>query len=216
MRKRFGWGSVVLVGIVLLAAITSVTAASCGSYSVNYRLGETLLFKVVDQGVGCCCCQPSPTTQVLGWRITDFCGEVIHFVVYAVPIPASSWQGRWPEVGIGAVGKAEAQVEASAPGAVYQAWQKAMSTYEEYWKGVETPVSPGCYVLYVDTSAGTLSRCLRLYDPTNRCQGCAYCPCEHPTVRTSCYCQTTLIVRVEGLPHYRSLSWQPRCSCRWP
>lgn len=214
MKKTSGWAFVILVGIILAITVTSA-ASSSSSYNVKYRLGEALIFRVVNQAVNCCC-QPSSTTQILGWRITDSCGKVIHSVVYAAPIPASSWQGRWPEVDIAAVGKAEAQVEASTPGAVYQAWQKAMSTYEKYWKGVETRVSPGCYVLYVDTSAGTLSRCLRLYDSTNPHPGRGYCPCERPAIRTGCYCQATLIVKVEQPPLYRPLSWQPRCSCRSP
>ena len=213
MKSWLGVTGAMLVGLVLFAAVLSVAADAS---TVRYRVGQMLLFRIQKQPTNSCCCQPGPEIQVFGWRITDSCGKVIHSVVYTAPIPASSWQGRWPEVDITAVDEAEAQVEASAPGAVYQAWQKAMSTYEEYWKGIETPISPGCYILFVDTSVGTLSRCLRLYDTVNPCQPCAYCPCEQPIIRTSCYCRATLAINVEEPPRYRPLSWQPCCSCQCP
>ena len=217
MKSWLGVGGVVLVGLVLFAVVFTAAAGSYSTSTVNYRLGQTLLFRIQEQPSNCCwCCQPCPTTQVLGWRITDACGKVIYSVTYNAPISASTWQEKWPEVDIAAVDKAEAQVESASPGLVYQAWQNAMSTYEKYWKGVETPVSPGCYILYVDTSAGTLSRCLRLYDPMNPCQPCGYCPCEQPTIRPGCYCRTTLLVSVEQPARYRPLSWQPCCSCQWP
>jgi hypothetical protein len=57
-------------------------------------------------------------------------------------------------------------------------------------------VPAGQYVLYVDTSAGTMSRCFSLYDPC----GCASCysPCwscgcqELPTI-TNCACRASLV-----------------------
>ena len=213
MKSWLGVRSAILVGLVLFAVVLSVAA---GASTVRYRVGQTLLFKIAEQPINCCCCQPGSETQVLGWRITDAYGKVIHSVTYSTPIPSSTWQGKWPEIGIDAVGEAEAQVEAASPGSVYQAWQKAMSTYEEYWRGVETPISPGCYILYVDTSVGTLSRCLRLYAPANFYQPCGYCPCDQPIIRTSCYCQATLVINIQEPSRYRPLSWRPNCTCCQP
>jgi hypothetical protein len=57
-------------------------------------------------------------------------------------------------------------------------------------------VTAGMYVLYVDTSAGMLSRCFTLYDPCG-CGSC-YSPCwscacqEVPTI-TECACRTSLV-----------------------
>ena len=196
-----------------------VFSAAADASSVRYRVGSTLLFRIQEQPTNRCCCQPSGEIQVLGWRLVDSCGKEIRSVTYAAPISASSWQGRWPEIGIDAVDKAAAQAEAAGPGAIHQAWQKVMSTYRAYWEGVETPISPGCYTLYVDTTIGTLSRCLWLYNPINRCPSgecCGYCVCEQASVQVGCCCRATLQVSFEQPPRYRSLSWQPFCSCQRP
>jgi len=54
----------------------------------------------------------------------------------------------------------------------------------------------GSYVLYVDTSAGTLSRCFTLYDPCG-CSSCSTpcwsCACQDVSTITTCSCQTTLV-----------------------
>lgn len=54
-------------------------------------------------------------------------------------------------------------------------------------------VLPGSYMLYVDTSGGTLSRCFTLYDACSCCRPCSYCCCEDVTTITSCACRTTLV-----------------------
>jgi hypothetical protein len=65
-------------------------------------------------------------------------------------------------------------------------------------------VSAGNYILYVDTSIGTLSRCFRIVDPCcwNFCWWC--CSCSSNPCITQCYCKT-------------SLEWvYPEPECCWP
>ena len=205
MKRVSEWAIVVLIGVVLAVTVTSI-AASPGR-TVVYRLGEPIVFRVVSTPMNCGCCQPAPTVKILGWRITDSCGKVIHSVTYKTPIAAADWRGQWPEVDLNAVSAAEAKVEASGPSTVYQAWKKAMSTYEEYWNGVESPVAPGWYVLYADTTLGTLSRCLQLGDPAGRHHPQSYCPCVKPLVLTNCCWQTRLVVSVNPAPQYQYLTW---------
>jgi len=60
--------------------------------------------------------------------------------------------------------------------------------------GVSAPV--GAYTLYVDTSAGTLSRCFTVYDPCTRCgwtPACSTCACNQVTSITGCASRTTLV-----------------------
>jgi hypothetical protein len=56
-------------------------------------------------------------------------------------------------------------------------------------------VPAGQYKLYVDTSAGTLSRCFTLYDPCgcNWCTSCSWCACEGVSSITDCACRTALV-----------------------
>jgi hypothetical protein len=56
-----------------------------------------------------------------------------------------------------------------------------------------TPVPVGQYILYVDTSAGTMSRCFSIYDRCSCCNPCTSCVCEHVTSITSCACRTSLV-----------------------
>jgi len=56
-----------------------------------------------------------------------------------------------------------------------------------------TAVSLGQYILYVDTSLGTVSRCFSIYDPCSCCNPCLSCVCEHVTSITSCSCRTSLV-----------------------
>jgi len=54
-------------------------------------------------------------------------------------------------------------------------------------------VSTGQYVLYVDTSAGTLSRCFSIYDPCDCCGPCYSCSCQQVTSITDCGCKASLL-----------------------
>ena len=71
------------------------------------------------------------------------------------------------------------------------------SAWQGSWTQMDSlgvAVSAGQYVLYVDTSAGTLSRCFTLYDPCNPwCSSCSSCSCEQVTSITNCSCRTTLV-----------------------
>ena len=214
INRISGIAFVILIGIVL--GVTIVSAATSSNRAIVYRLGESIEFRVVSTPTNCCCCQPKPTVKILGWRIVSACGKVIDTVTYKTPVSAADWQAQWPEVNLAAVSKAEASVEASGPGTVYQAWDNAMSTYQKYWNGVESPVTPGWYTLYVDTTLGTLSRCLKLSDSAVRCQPCGYCPCVQPLMLTNCCWQVQLMVRVNSAPQYRYLTWHVdacRSSC---
>ena len=66
------------------------------------------------------------------------------------------------------------------------------STWEGTWTQIDlsgTQVPSGYYKLYVDTSAGTISRCFKIYNP---CSCCCW---------SSCWCRDLC-------------SWWSRCSCR--
>jgi len=55
-------------------------------------------------------------------------------------------------------------------------------------------VASGQYVLYVDTSVGTLSRCLTIYDPCDCCPSACYsCACQQVSTITDCGCKTSLV-----------------------
>ena len=56
-------------------------------------------------------------------------------------------------------------------------------------------IAAGQYMLVVDTSAGTLSRCFSIYDPCGcrPCTSCSSCVCESVSSVTNCYCKTTLV-----------------------
>jgi len=174
VKKRFVWGSAVVIGVVLLAITASATASAFSTSYGRYKLGEAILFRIEDQqrgswGWGCCCncCQPACTaTQVLGWRIADASGNVVYSVMHDLPVVASTWQGSWSQV-----------------------------------NSVGIAVAAASYTLYVDTSAGTLSRCLYLYDPC--CGGCgcwgwsgcgwSRCGCGQQATITNCCCTTRLV-----------------------
>ena len=190
MKKRFVWGSAVVIGVVLLAMTASATASAFSTSYGQYKLGETILFKIEDQqrrswGWGCCnsCCQPACTAmQVMGWRIADASGNVVYSVVHDVAVVASTWQGSWSQV-----------------------------------NSVGIPVTAGSYTLYVDTPAGTLSRCLYLSDPC--CGGCwgwsgcgwSRCGCGQQTTITNSCCTTSLVFMQQSTSCCFSLFRWPCC-----
>jgi len=55
----------------------------------------------------------------------------------------------------------------------------------------------GQYKLYVDTSAGTLTRCFSIYDPCGSCGSCyspcSTCACEEVSSITDCSCKVSLV-----------------------
>jgi len=77
--------------------------------------------------------------------------------------------------------------DAGVPGS---AWQGSWTQID--MEGLA--IGPGLYTLYVDTSAGTLSRCLTIYDPCYRCYDpCSTCSCEQVTAITNCSCKVSLV-----------------------
>jgi len=73
------------------------------------------------------------------------------------------------------------------------------SVWQGTWMQVDAAsvtVAAGAYTLYVDTSAGTLSRCFTIYDPCNCCvswvPACTSC-CQDQSSITNCSCRTTLV-----------------------
>jgi hypothetical protein len=60
---------------------------------------------------------------------------------------------------------------------------------------VGSAVPSGQYVLYVDTSIGTLSRCFTIYDPCACCGSgtCYSCVCDQVSSITDCRCKATLV-----------------------
>jgi hypothetical protein len=81
----------------------------------------------------------------------------------------------------------------------------AASLWQGSWTQIDSTgmaVPAGEYMLYVDTSVGTLSRSFRLYDPCS-CYGCwgGWWNCnrcnETATITTNCYCRTSLVLLKE-------------------
>lgn len=72
------------------------------------------------------------------------------------------------------------------------------TTWTGIWDQIkmdDTPAAAGQYMLYVDTSAGTLSRCFTLYDPCgcSWCYSpCTSCLCQEVASITNCACRTAL------------------------
>ena len=56
-----------------------------------------------------------------------------------------------------------------------------------------TAASAAQYMLVVDTSVGTLSRCFTIYNPCSCCNPCYSCVCQHVTSITSCACRSSLV-----------------------
>ncbi len=93
----------------------------------------------------------------------------------------------------------------------------AASIWQGSWTQIRSTgeaVPAGEYMLYVDTSVGTLSRSFRVYDPC--CYGhwgwwrnCNWCGTTS-TIVTNCFCRTTLILHREEPARCRPLFWRPR------
>jgi hypothetical protein len=73
------------------------------------------------------------------------------------------------------------------------------SMWQGTWNQIDAngvAVSAGQYKLYVDTSAGTLSRCFTVYDPcscTSWCSACNCTVCEDVDCITDCACKVSLV-----------------------
>jgi len=97
------------------------------------------------------------------------------------------------------------------------------SDWDGTWSQLDhsgVPVPPGYYTLYLDTSVGTLSRCLKLYDPCSCCWGYSRCwgwrcgTCGQVATITHCCCRASLVlVKEESTCCSSRLCWPcwPRC-----
>ena len=187
MRHSFGRVAVVLVAVLVLSAIAVQAGSVYTTWTGQYKLGQTVAFKVEDSGGGwwsCCQCNTCSQSQILGWHIANSSGQTIYTVVHDAPVPSSSWQGTWTQV--------------DANGAA---------------------VAAGTYTLYVDTSVGTLTRFIKLYDPCNSCTwgwgwACNTCQ-EKATIVTNCYCRTSLVLQKETTPCSWPF-WWPCCTPKCP
>lgn len=240
MRKRFVYGAVAvaLILIAVATAFSSYARTSCA----EYKLGETVVFRVDPQKTFCfCCCCGSACAEVgvLGWRVVDCSGRTIYAVVHDVAVPVSAWEARWKQIdssaAFGYAGAeaaqsvvtlgysqsaaaasttAEAQAAAAAS-ATAESWATASSEAGSSGSSAASvQAAAGYYTLYVDTTAGTLSRCLKLYDPCCWCRGtccsrqaCCFGSCcsykETQTIKACC-CRISLELDVV----------KPKC-CFW-
>jgi len=171
MKHSFVRAIVVLVAVLVLSAIVVQAGSTYTTWTGQYKLGETVAFKVESSSGGwwsCCQCNTCNESQVLSWHIAN----------------SSSWQGTW------------AQVDANG-----------------------SAVASGTYTLYVDTSVGTLTRFVKLYDPCNSCTwgwgwSCNTCQ-ENKTIVTNCYCRTSLVLQKETTTCAWPF-WWPCCTSNCP
>lgn len=95
------------------------------------------------------------------------------------------------------------------------------ASWQGTWAQVDSSgaaVSAGNYILYVDTSVGTLSRFVTLYDPCNYCTwGWGWCcnTCqEKPTIVTDCYCKASLVLLKQTTTCCWPFQWPcGNCNC---
>lgn len=182
MKHWWVWVGVLLAGTVLLATVVGMGATSSTLWSTRYKLGDTIIFKVEAQN-SCwwSCCGCS-------------CGQPT-----CTDVQVLGWH-----------------VTDSTGNTIYSVVNDApvsASIWEGSWAQVNSSgvaVSAGYYILYVDTSAGTLSRCLHLYDPCSCCWGwsCSAC-CQQSATITNCCCKTSLVFITETSTSCRSLFWWP-------
>jgi len=92
------------------------------------------------------------------------------------------------------------RVVSSSGGTIYSVMHDApvsSSLWQGSWSQTDisgVQVAVGEYMIYVDTSVGTLSRCFKVYDPCNRCYSCPTCTvCTEVSTITDCACRTSLV-----------------------
>ena len=167
MKARWATLGVLLVAVVLLAASSASAGTSSSLFSPRYKVGEPVLFKV--------------ETESTCWWCCSSCGQP------ACPaVTISGWR-----------------VADSAGRVIYTVVHDALvasSTWQGSWSQVDSAgaaVAAGYYTLYVDTSVGTLSLCVRITDPCGCCGwqwGCTSCGCDDNHTITNCNCKTSLVL----------------------
>jgi len=179
VKKWSTRGSIIL--LVVLMAVVVVGQATTTTTSGCYKVGELIQFKVQD------------ATRCWWWGNCSCqysCDET----------QVTGWHI------VNSSGETIFEVLHDNDGPV------AASSWQGNWAQIDSTgvdVPPGEYTLYVDTSVGTLSRSLQVYDP---CSGCGYCNffwncswCNNTsTITTDCYCKTSLVLLKE------------ESNCCWP
>ncbi len=188
MRRWLTRGSIVLLVLLMMAVV--VGQATTTASDGRYRVGETIQFKIQDT-----------TTSAWWWGCCCCCQcTCSNTQILGWHIANSSGQTIYMVVH-------DAPVAAS----IWQGnWAQINST------GVAIPA--GEYMLYVDTSVGTLSDSFQIYDPCSCC-GCWGWPCnwywncnwcnETSSITTNCYCRTSLVLLKEAVDYCQPLF-------RWP
>ena len=149
MQRKLALGSVsviLLVFLLVLSTLGQSCCRPCGLYTLKLPCGAM------------CCPSTCMPVQVLGWRVVDVCGRTIHSVSYAVPVPVSAWRVMWPQPDPTPVIQAAAAARAGGAESVYESWQQVKSAFDQFYDRSQVRVHPGSYTLFVDTTAGTVSR----------------------------------------------------------
>ena len=175
---------------LLLVAVSGIAGTSTSTSTAQYRLGETIRFEIEDQKTccWCCCCCCCCKPTCCDTQVLGW-----HITDAC---------GVWVY-----------SVVHDAP--------VSASTWEGSWPQTNssgTQVSAGYYKLCVDTSVGTLSRCLKIYDP---CRCCCWNPCtcwrrcscnEIPSIKHCC-CRTSLELVIKKPRCCFPFCWPCSSSC---
>jgi len=162
VQRRPMTGSVTSILLVILLVLPGLVQGQCCGSGEFYTLKPPC-------GTTWCCPSTCVQAQILGWRVTDTCGRTIHSVTYAIPVPISAWRATWPQPDPTPVVQAAAQVRAGDAESVYASWQQVKSAFVQFYDSTAMRVHPGCYTLFVDTTVGTVSRCICLTYPVSCC-----------------------------------------------
>lgn len=186
MKRWSTWAIALCISLVVLAGIGAEAATSSTLGAGRYKLGETILFEV-------------KTSSTAWWSCSSCCQ------------PACTD----PQV----LGWRVENASGATVYAVIHDGPVAASTWDGSWDQKDSAgaaVPAGTYTLYVDTSVGTLSYCLRLYDPCGCCSWSwttSTCPCEARSTITNCTCKTSLVLGPASCGCSSLFSWWPWGGC---
>ncbi len=186
MKHRWAWVSVALVGLVVMVVVLG-SATTYSNWSGKYKVGETVLFKV--------------DSEQLWWWNCCCCNQRPSCPVVQV----SGWHVA------DSTGKTVYQVVFDTPVNV--------SDWQGSWGQVDSSnaaVPAGQYTLYVDTTVGTLSRHIYIYDPCSTCWSWSWScnACQEVASITNSGCRTTLVLlkEVKDTNCCLPLFWWPCCN----
>jgi len=183
--KRWStWAIALCITLVVLAGIGAQAATSSTLGAGRYKLGEAIVFEV-------------RTSSTSWWSCSSCCQPA------CTDPQVLGWR-----------------VENASGGTVYAVIHDgpvAASTWEGTWDQKDSAgaaVAAGTYTLYVDTSVGTLSYCLRIYDPCGCCSwSWTSCPCQARSTITNCSCKTSLVLSAGSGGCSSLFSWWPWGGC---